>query len=68
MQSKDTQQLQCTFHFAWGFDGSSGHSFYKQKLQDPDASDEHLFATIVIPLRHVKKNNPLRPLWQNPAP
>lgn len=35
----------------WGFDGSSGYSPYKQIWGDPNASDDSLFATSVVPLR-----------------
>lgn len=35
----------------WGFDGSSGHSVYKQKFQDEEASDEFMFVTSFVPLR-----------------
>ena len=35
----------------WGFDGSSGHSVYKQKFQEEEASDEFMFVTSFVPLR-----------------
>lgn len=35
----------------WGFDGSSGHSNYKQKFNDPDSNDEFLFIVSFVPLR-----------------
>lgn len=37
----------------WGCDGSSAQSRYKQKLNNPDYSDEHLFAISFVPLRLV---------------
>lgn len=39
--------------YKWGFDGSSGHATYKQRLQDngPDKSDEHLFAICIVIIR-----------------
>lgn len=35
----------------WGFDGSSGHSNYKQKFNDPNSRDEYLFVASFVPLR-----------------
>ncbi|CAH1962447.1 unnamed protein product, partial [Acanthoscelides obtectus] len=35
----------------WGFDGSSGHSQYKQKFSDLENTDEFLFLVAMTPLR-----------------
>ncbi|XP_017481320.1 PREDICTED: uncharacterized protein LOC108370503 [Rhagoletis zephyria] len=48
----------------WGFDGSSGHSVYKQKFESQDATDEFLFVTSFVPLRIVEGKNE-KIVWQN---
>lgn len=35
----------------WGMDGSSGHSRYKQKFDNPDHSDEFMFLIAFVPLK-----------------
>lgn len=68
-QTKNLASLDLNFYYSWGFDGSSGHSAYKQGWDDDEvASDQSLFATTIIPLRLVDPTNPNRPLWQNPTP
>lgn len=56
------------FICSWGFDGSSGHSAYKQSYastsENVHSSDEHLFVTTLIPLR-LAMNNII--LWNNPT-
>lgn len=52
---------------SWGFDGSSGHSAYKQKYEsipsDVQVDDQNLFATTLVPLRMTTDNNII--LWNN---
>ncbi|CAH0558613.1 unnamed protein product [Brassicogethes aeneus] len=54
----------------WGFDGSSGHSSYKQAFHGSEASDSSVFITTIVPLRLVcdpnSKNSKI--IWQNPRP
>ncbi|XP_060800854.1 uncharacterized protein LOC132903670 [Amyelois transitella] len=49
----------------WGFDGSSGHSSYKQAFQDSAATDSAVFITCLVPLRLVANDIVI---WQNPSP
>ena len=49
----------------WGFDGSSGHSAYKQAFLNPEASDASVFITSIVPLR-LECGNII--VWQNPRP
>lgn len=49
----------------WGFDGSSGHSSYKQAFHGTEASDSAVFITCVVPVRLVSDN---KIIWQNPSP
>lgn len=49
----------------WGCYGSSGHSTYKQKFEDSDATDEFLFVFAFVPLRLSDGENII---WQNPRP
>jgi len=42
----------------WGFDGSSGHSTYKQKfIQNLSETDEFLFVIALVPLKLIDSNN-----------
>lgn len=53
-QSMDNTDLNVVFICSWGFDGSTGHSAYKQRYQNEQAeavNDENLFVTTLIPLR-----------------
>lgn len=54
----------------WGFDGSSGHSSYKQAFHGSQASDSAVFITSIVPLRLVcdpdGRNQKI--VWQNPRP
>lgn len=45
--SASTYKLICK----WGFDGSSGHSRYKQTWQKSNVNDDSLFATSLVPLQ-----------------
>lgn len=38
-----------------GFDGSSGHSMFKQKWSEPNVGDENMFLTSIVPLRIVNE-------------
>ncbi|XP_030766971.1 uncharacterized protein LOC115890777 [Sitophilus oryzae] len=49
----------------WGFDGSSGHSSYKQAFHGSEASDAAIFITSIVPIRLVCKS---KVIWQNPRP
>lgn len=55
----------------WGFDGSTGHSEYKQCFSDSTLEDSSLFVTSYVPLQLVlttdnKENSVV--LWKNPRP
>lgn len=49
----------------WGFDGSSGHSSYKQAFHGSEASDAAVFITCLVPLRLISG---AKIIWQNPRP
>lgn len=49
----------------WGFDGSSGHSSYKQAFYGSGASDAAVFITCFVPLRLISGS---KIIWQNPRP
>lgn len=49
----------------WGFDGSSGHSSYKQAFHGSEASDSAVFITCIVPVRLVSDS---KIIWQNPSP
>lgn len=49
----------------WGFDGSAGHSTYKQKFEDDNnATDEFLFFIAFVPLKLINLDSGYC-LWQN---
>jgi len=51
----------------WGFDGSTGHSEYKQKFSNGDLDDRSLFVTSYVPLQLVTQiDNTI--IWKNPRP
>lgn len=56
----------------WGFDGSTGHSEYKQNFASSDVtSDGSLFVTSYVPLRLVSTGSTSEDtmlLWKNPRP
>lgn len=65
------QQIQCEIlHMkltcAWGFDGASGYSNYKQRFINNENDDSSLFVTSVIPLQLCGHNGHV--YWINPAP
>lgn len=53
---------------SYGFDGTTGHSMYKQKFQTecPDSFDHSLFVTTLIPLKLIDAMN--RVIWINRTP
>ena len=62
----DDELKQVTMVFKWGFDGSSGHSEYKQIFtSNGEAADSHMFLTSVVP---IKADVEGRILFQNPTP
>ncbi|XP_054083138.1 uncharacterized protein LOC105219976 [Zeugodacus cucurbitae] len=55
----------------WGFDGSTGHSEYKQKFMNNDMNDTSLFVTSYVPLQlKMVGNDPKHQkiIWKNPRP
>lgn len=62
---KDEELDDMTLITKWGFDGSSGHSAYKQAFHDIDASDAAVFITSMVPIRLVCGS---KIIWQNPRP
>lgn len=51
----------------WGFDGSGGHSLYKQRFLDNESTDEYLFLIALVPLKLVDFESS-EVLWQNDHP
>jgi len=51
----------------WGFDGSGGHSAYKQAFTDAKSSDEYLFVIGCVPLMLVDMETGIN-LWTNGKP
>lgn len=51
----------------WGFDGSTGHSEYKQSFANSSLDDSSLFVTSYVPLQ-VVNNSDNKILWKNPRP
>lgn len=49
----------------WGFDGSSGHSLYKQKFTDSSNTDEFLFSIGLVPI-HLRNDVDGNIVWKNP--
>ena len=54
----------------WGFDGSSGHSQYKQRAQREDFPYYNVFFTSMVPLQLYYMNCKSQKIvvWQNPKP
>lgn len=66
LNSLDNEEIEkITLYTKWGFDGSSGHSSYKQAFHDSNASDSSVFITSIVPLKLVCKN---KIIWHNPRP
>ena len=61
------QSTTTTLVCKWGFDGSSGHSAYKQIFVDSDNTAEFLFLIALCPLKLVNDNTG-KELWKNPHP
>jgi len=51
----------------WGFDGSSGHSQYKQTFTNASSTDEYLFLIAMVPLKLVDMGTQ-KDVWINPRP
>lgn len=49
----------------WGFDGSSGHSEYKQSFSESSGQDSNMFVTSYVPLRLMLDD---KILWKNATP
>lgn len=49
----------------YGFDGSSGHSTYKQKFKNPEMTDEYLFLIALSPIQLLDKQTG-HVIWANP--
>lgn len=49
----------------YGFNGSSGHSIYRQKFIDPNMTDEYVFFIAMSPLNLVDRDTN-KVLWNNP--
>lgn len=61
----DSELDQLCLFTKWGFDGSSGHSSYKQAFCGTDATDSAVFITCMVPVRLTCKK---KLIWQNPSP
>lgn len=69
LMTENINFLKADLIVSYGFDGSTGHSSYKQKFQEASTSDDSdysLFATTMTPLRLVDSVG--RPLWNNRTP
>lgn len=61
----EEQSSNVVFFVKWGFDGSSGHSQYKQRCQDQDLDDSHVFLTSMVPLKITAGS---KIIWENDRP
>lgn len=54
----------------WGYDGSTGHSQYKQRFEEAGLGDGDLFLTSLVPLQLYceQPNKEKNIVWQNPRP
>lgn len=54
--------------YKWGFDGSTGHSQYKQRYSDGStlSNDSSIFFTSIVPIKMETTNGKI--LFQNPVP
>lgn len=59
---------ECTLITKWGCDGSSGHSEYKQRINEEDISDGNLFLTSLVPLHLCDKDDEKIIFWKNKSP
>lgn len=61
-------QFSClTLLCKWGFDGSSGHSIYKQKFFNSSNTDEFMFLIAFVPIRLMDTATGSI-VWDNPTP
>lgn len=68
---KQTELKKLTLLSKWGCDGSSGHSLYKQKFEEDQDSDAHIFLTSFVPLELISGdlNSPNKVvIWKNARP
>ncbi|XP_036340085.1 uncharacterized protein LOC118749386 [Rhagoletis pomonella] len=63
-KEKCNEEIGLTLECKWGFDGSSGHSQYKQKFTEEPNSDEFLIVCAIVPLRIVN-NTSGKEVWLN---
>lgn len=53
----------------WGFDGSTGHSEYKQTFIDKGSDDSNMFVTSYVPLQLIViQETDKNIIWKNPRP
>ncbi|XP_046384825.1 uncharacterized protein LOC124155152 [Ischnura elegans] len=64
---KEISASTCKLICKWGFDGSSGHSRYKQTWQTSNVKDDSLFATSLVPLQLLDSASG-EYIWSNPHP
>lgn len=57
-------QNELTLTCKYGFDGSSGHSTYKQKFDDEHLSDEYMFLIAMSPIELSDRNSDKK-VWSN---
>lgn len=62
---KDEELDNLFLYTKWGFDGSSGHSSYKQAFHGIEACDAAVFISSLVPIRLVCGT---KIIWQNPRP
>lgn len=53
-------------YYKWGFDGSSGHTEFKQVYESPENSDASIMTTTIVPLRVTTENGKV--VWNNEVP
>lgn len=59
--------ISCVLECKYGFDGSSGHSVYKQKFSDENMTDEFLFIVAMVPLKMTNIDSQGE-VWLNKTP
>lgn len=64
-KEEELDEIKLTLRLSWGFDGSTGQSIYKQKMDGP-GDDHSLFATTIIPL--VVETETQFYVWKNKTP
>lgn len=58
----------CIVFYKWGFDGSSGHSEYKQIFKCTEDSDSTVVTTTMVSIRIIADDESRAIIWQNPVP